>query len=251
MSEYTADNVIGRWDARASDYAAKCSKHGDTNKAVLLTPVLLTMLGDVDGKKVLDAGCGEGFLSRLMAERGARVVAVDYSSEMLKIARERTPESAHIDYQYANLERLDALSAGTFDITVSCAVLHDVPDYESALKEICRVTSPRGFVLVAIMHPCFSSDGGWVRDEDGKKLHWKIDNYFREGAFEVPLFPNADRNPINFNRTLTSYYRAIRSAGLKVDDIVEPMPSPSAIEKHPEYVHDLRMSHYLVLKLIR
>ena len=40
---------------------------------------------------------------------------------------------------------------------------------------------------LAVTHPCFSSDGGWVKDSKGKKLDWKIDNYFYERGFEIPL----------------------------------------------------------------
>jgi ubiquinone/menaquinone biosynthesis C-methylase UbiE len=249
MHDLTAEKVIERWDLCAEQYAAGCSKYGDINREILLTPVILSMLGSVEGKSILDAGCGEGFLSRLMAERGAFVTAVDYSEGLLEIARERTADDARIGYLYANLECLDMLDDGAFDIAVSCVVIQGVLDYQAAIREMYRLLCPGGACILALTHPCFSSDGGWVKDSNGKKLYWKIDNYFHERGFEVLWPPGSDNSPINFHRTLTSYFRAIAGAGFKIEGLVEPHPSQEAIEKHPRFVDDLRMSHFLVFRL--
>ena len=249
MQDLGAEEAIRRWDLHAEQFTALYSKYGDINRKVLLTPVILEMLGRVVGRNILDAGCGEGFLSRLMAERGASVTAVDYSGKLLEIARERTADDLRIDYLHANLEHLDMLNDDTFDIVVSCIVVQSVPDYQAAIKEMYRVLQLGGTCILAMTHPCFSSDGGWVRDAKGKKLYWKIDNYFYERGFETAWPPGSDNNPINFHRTLTSYFRTIVDTGFVVKDLMEPYPSQEAIREHPNFIDDLRMSHFLVFKL--
>lgn len=249
MHDFRAEEVIKRWDLSAEQYAALYSKYGDINREVLLTPAILKMLGRVVGKNILDAGCGEGFLSRLMAERGASVTAADYSGKMLEIARECTAADLRIDYLHANLEHLDMLNDDTFDIVVSCVVVQGIPDYQAAIKEMYRVLQPGGTCILAMTHPCFSSDGGWVKDAKGKKLYWKIDSYFYERGFETAWPPDSDNNPINFHRTLTSYFRTIIGTGFMVEDLMEPYPSQEAIGRHPHFIDDLRMSHFLVFKL--
>lgn len=249
MHDFKADEIIKRWDLSAELVASYSSKYGDINKEVLLTPVLLEMLGGVENEDVLDAGCGEGFLSRLMAERGSIVTAVDYSARLLEIAKERTTDDLRIEYLHANLERLDMLRDDTFDVVVSCVVIQDVPDYQAAVKEMYRVLRPGGVCILAMAHPCFSSDGGWVKDSKGRKQYWKIDNYFYERGFEIPLTSNTDANPIGFHRTLTSYFRTIIDTGFIVEDMTEPYPTQEAIEKHPDFIDDLRMTHFLVFKL--
>lgn len=249
MPDHKAEELIKRWDRSAELCAGYSSEYGDINKEVLLTPLILEMLGQVAGRRVLDAGCGEGFLSRLLARRGASVMAVDYSRKLLEIARERTTADLQIDYLHANLERLDMLDDEAFEAVVSCVVVQAIPDYRAAVGEMCRVLGPGGMCILAIPHPCFSSDGSWVKDAEGEKLYWKIDNYFYERAFEIPLVPGSDHNPIDFHRTLTSYYRTILDAGFVVKDLVEPYPSPEAIEKYPQFIDDLRMSHFLVFEL--
>lgn len=249
MSKLSAEEAAKRWDENAEIYAELTKRYGDINKEVLLTPNLLEMLGDLAGKRVLDAGCGEGFLSRLMTERGASVLAVDYAEGMLAIARERTPPDLGIDYRLANLEKLDGLQAETFGLVVSSMVIQDLPDYEAAIAEIYRVLHSGGRCVMAIAHPCFSSDGAWERGADGRKLYWKVDNYFDERPVEMHWPPEAKSKLIYFHRTLTSYFRAFKSAGFEIMDLLEPAPSPEAIEKYPHFADDLRMTHFLIFNL--
>ena len=136
LYDLNTEEIIERWDRSADQYAADCSQLGDLNREVLLTPVILEILGRVVGKYILDAGCGEGFLSRLLAERGAFLTEVDYAGKLLEIARERTADELRIEYIQANLEQLDMLEENMFDIIVSCIVIQDVMDYQAALKEM-------------------------------------------------------------------------------------------------------------------
>nr|WP_130859859.1 methyltransferase domain-containing protein [Gracilibacillus phocaeensis] len=82
----STEEAIKRWDRFADQYAKTHAAHGDIHKEVLLNPVLFKLLGDVKGKRILDAGCGEGYLSRKLAQSGAKVTAVDYAERMLEIA---------------------------------------------------------------------------------------------------------------------------------------------------------------------
>ena len=177
------------------------------------------------------------------------MVAIDYSERLLEFASERTPHDLQIEYRHANFEKLDLFGAESFDLVVSVAALNDIADYESAVREAYRVLVRGEAVLLALLHPCFSADGGWVRDAEGRKRHWKVDNYFREIASEQRLSRDAARQPLYFHRTLTSYFRTLLSSGFQIEALVEPHPSQAALEKFPEYADDLRMSHYLVLVL--
>lgn len=249
MPNLSADDVIEGWDRNAEKMAGYVSEMGDRNKEILLTPLVLNWLGEIKNKEILDAGCGEGFLSRLMAKRGARVTGIDYSAKMLKIARERTPPDLKISFRHLNLENLNPIPDASYDLIVSLLTLQDVPDYEAVLKELHRVLRPDGRFFLAFTHPCFTSDGSWGRDENGKKMYWKTDRYFLERPVEMRLDPDSDENPIGFHRTLSSYYRAIKNTGFIINDLLEPIPSPEAIEKHPNFADDLRMCHFIVFDL--
>ena len=244
-----ANEAIKRWDVNALEYAEGMGEFGDHNKEHVLNPVLFELIGEVDGLDVLDAGCGEGYVSRALAKNGARVVAVDYSKELLTIARTRTPDDADITYTHANVESLDGVADQAFDMVVSSMVLMDLPDYVSALGEMRRVLKDDGRIVLVIAHPCFTSEGIWHRDESGKKLFWRIDNYFHETA--RPQYPTlkVEGEMHYFHRTLTSYFKAFKTAGLSVDRLVEPHPSDEVIAKIPNFANDLRMSHFIVFEL--
>src|SRR5579875_512278 len=73
----TLDNhaVIAAW-AAATDHLDDFGEEGDFTRQHLLNPAIFALLGLVDGRTILDAGCGQGYLCRLLAKRGARITGV-------------------------------------------------------------------------------------------------------------------------------------------------------------------------------
>jgi len=228
------------------------TEEGDKHRIVLLNPVLHQLLDSVKGKKILDAGCGEGYLSRFLAKQGAFVTGVDFSEEMLAIARERTKPALGIRYVHGNCENMDFLDIESFDIIVSNMVLQDLSDHKAALRSMYRVLVDRGHLIFSISHPCFSTpNSGWVRDNRGEKLYWKVDKYFEEGAFEQAWPPNTGEGLLLFHRTLSTYLKALLNVGFELLDVVEPKPSEEMLSRYPEFRNDLRMSHFIVFKAIK
>jgi ubiquinone/menaquinone biosynthesis C-methylase UbiE len=107
----------------------------------------LVRLSIQPGDRVLDVGCGTGVLLAGLAEScpGARLVGIDPVPEMLAIARRRVP--AHVELREGRAERIPAAD-GSFDLVVSCNMLHYVGDPSSALREMTRVLRPGGRVLI-------------------------------------------------------------------------------------------------------
>lgn len=73
----TNDDIIAAWSAAANAHADGFGEEGDEPRRLLLNPAIFAMLGKVRGQRILDAGCGQGYLARLLAQRGARVVGVE------------------------------------------------------------------------------------------------------------------------------------------------------------------------------
>ena len=246
-----AEQAITGWNENAQRYADAAGEYGDHNKENVLNPVLFDLMGDVRAMRVLDAGCGEGYLSRLIARQGAEVVGVDLSQDLLEIAKRRTPKESKIAYLHANVEALNGVADRTFDLAVSSMVLMDVPDHMSALHEIRRTLKDDGKLILAIAHPCFTSDGTWHRSECGEKLFWRTDNYFHETARPQQPMPDVKGTIHYFHRTLTTYFRSFKQAGFFVEELVEPRPSEDVIVRNPGFRNDLRMSHFIVFRLCK
>ncbi len=83
--------------------------------------------------EALEIGCGMGAFSRRLAKRSRRVVALDLSSQMIRIARERSQEFSNIDFQVADVMTWD-FPEESFDCVASIATLHHLPLAEMLLR---------------------------------------------------------------------------------------------------------------------
>lgn len=249
-SPYDSDEAIRRWDLLARYIVPYMDpEEGDPHRVVLLNPALFQLLPDVNGKRVLDAGCGEGYLCRKLAKLGALVTGVDYSRELLAIAGERTDPDLAIHYLYGNCEHMDFLDAGSFDVIVSNMVLMDLSDHRAALEGFHRLLVAGGILVFSISHPCFATPGsGWVKDDDGNKLCWKVDHYFEESPYEQPAPPGTQEGPLLFHRTLSNYIRTLLQTGFTLLDVIEPKPAEDMLGRYPRFRDDFRMSHFIVFK---
>jgi len=103
------------------------AKRPDTDPFGLLMP-MLELLGDITNRRVLDAGCGEGYLARALADRGARVTGIDLSPRLIEQARDKDPDG-RIDYQVADLSQTLPAMAGSFHAAASAVIDRHVADY--------------------------------------------------------------------------------------------------------------------------
>src|SRR5215831_2156327 len=86
--EFSEEDVARYWNDNAASWAEQVRRGEDIAREWLNNPSFLGFIGDLSGKDVLDAGCGEGYNTRILARRGARVTGVDISERMLGHARE-------------------------------------------------------------------------------------------------------------------------------------------------------------------
>ncbi|RCW62576.1 class I SAM-dependent methyltransferase [Saliterribacillus persicus] len=245
---FDTEEAIKRWNKFADIYASKHFEQGDLHKEIFLNPTLFTLMGKIEKKNVLDAGCGEGYLSRLISKEGAVVTAVDYSPRMLEIAKSRTENEQMIEYKHGNLEHLNIFEDKCFDIIISNMVVQDLENYESAFQEMYRLLEDGGNLIFSILHPCFVTPGsGWEKTENGEKLYWKVDKYFYEGVYEQAL--GDEEKMLFFHRTLTTYINTLIKTGFTIESIVEPKPSNKMLEKYPSFEEDYRCADFIVFKL--
>lgn len=105
------------------------------------------LLGDIQGKTVLDFGCGAGEHSLLLAAKGARVIGIDISPELIEIARLRLKlNRLATDFRIASAYATGLLSASV-DIVFCISILHHL-DLEQARPEVLRVLKPGGILIV-------------------------------------------------------------------------------------------------------
>jgi SAM-dependent methyltransferase len=110
--------------------------------------LILDLMGELAGCRVLDAGCGDGALARLAASRGAEVTGIDSDPAMLAAARRRAAKAgAAATFLEGRVEHLPFPNA-SFDIIAAVTVLCFVADAAGAVAEMARVLRPGGRLVL-------------------------------------------------------------------------------------------------------
>jgi len=233
------------WEELSDWYDQKQGETGDLWHRTLIDPALLRIIGDCRGKDVLDLGCGNGYLSRRFARRGARVIAVDMSPSMIKNAKARDTGS-DVRYLCSDADRLKGVPSAKFDVVFANMSLMDMKDAEGALGEAARVLKKGGRFVASISHPCFDvmSNSGWVAEKVMGRpplIFRKVRGYRSQFSKRIPWNTGGGSKgyTVGYHRPLSWYARVLHSKGLAITALEEPEPSQEFIEKEQELQGDL------------
>lgn len=113
----------------------------------------------LQGRQVLDVGCGGGILSDSLARQGAEVLGIDLSTKALKVAQLHALEAAtpHVAYQEISVEELAAARPASFDVVTCMEMLEHVPSPASVVESCARLVKPGGWVFFSTIHRNFKS----------------------------------------------------------------------------------------------
>ncbi len=234
---------IGFWDKAAKNYSAYLQK-GNNDWVRIYRPVIDELLGEVCGKRVLDAGCGEGYYSRRLSPQGAFVAGIDGSKKMITLARSKNSE-AEVNYQVMDLTQKLDFKEAQFDIVLANMVLMDIPRIDIVIAEFARILKENGILVFCITHPCFF-DSEWVSDEKGRKLYKPISDYLNDKVEELNFWGKT----LHYHKPLSAYFNALEHNGFSVVSLREPVPSDEVLEKHPDWEYHKRVPSFIVVKAI-
>ncbi len=176
-------------------------------------PAMIRLAGDVDGRRVLDAGCGSGPLSAALCAKGAIMTGFDSSPAMVDLARQRLGEGAVL--HVADLSRPLPFADGAFDDVVSSLVLHYLRDWTAPLAELRRVLRPGGRLILSVNHPLLH-----------KLLNQSADYFAITRYSEEYSFNGQSAELTYWHRPLHSMTDAFTEAGFRISVISEPPASP-------------------------
>lgn len=210
---------------------------------------LKTLLPDFQGKTLLDLGCGYGWHCIYAAEQGAeRIVGVDLSEKMLETARAKTTDD-RITYQRCAMEDIE-FEPESFDIVLSSLALHYVENFEIIVKKVHTILKQGGAFLFSAEHPVFTAYGtqDWYYDENGKILHFPVDNYYYEGKRTATFL---GEEVVKYHKTLTTYLNSLLENGFEIRRIVEPQPTQEMIEAVEGMKDEMRRPMMLIVSAVK
>lgn len=220
------------------DFAGRFEQHAQTSvwNAEYDRPAVLSLLPEIDGKRVFDAGCGPGIYAAELVGRGASVVACDASGEMVQLARKRVP-AAEV-HQHDLNQPLDFLADASVDAIVSALVWHYIDNRVGALREFHRVLRDDGRVVISCGHPTddWLRHGGSYFAVEKKAEYWEsLDVTF--GSWRMPLTVLCDE---------------FADAGFVIERLLEPQPTAEVEQVDPETYEQLTTAPgFIVFRLRR
>lgn len=202
------------------------------------------LLPDLQGKSVLDLGCGFGWHCRYAREQhAAEVVGVDISAKMLESAREQTDDPA-ITYLQAPIEDID-FPDGHFDVVLSSLAFHYVQSFDAVCQKVHSCLKQGGSFVFSVEHPIFTSrpEQEWILDDQGSPLYWPVDHYQDEGVRNTTFLTD---HVIKYHRTLSTYINDLIRTGFAITAVREPLPDPKLMH-HPGMKDETRRPMFLIL----
>ncbi len=198
-------------------------------------PACLELLGDVRGKRVLDAACGPGLYAAELLRRGGAVTGFDASPRMIEICRDRAQAGTFRVHDLGS--PLSWLPDGSFDLVLCALAIEYVDDRVAALRELRRVLRPDGALVLSRQHPT----GDWLR-HGGSYFDVRLISETWSKGWQVSYWL----------APLEVTCREIFEAGFLIERLTEPRPEPAAEALDPEEYEKLSVEPrgFLAFRLV-
>ena len=212
---------------------------------MLEKPALFSLAPVLDGKRVLDLGCGCGENCAEFFRRGAAsVTGLDISENMLSVARAEQPNAVFLRADICELPAFDE----PFDVVFSSLAVHYVRDFLKLCADVFSLLTPGGFFIFSQENPLTtapSADEIWTRDETGKVLYYNLSEYSVSGKRTIRWFVDG---VVKYHRTFSDIVNALAGAGFVITAMREPIPSAKELKRDPSLAPKLHKPDFLVVQ---
>ncbi|MDS0526562.1 class I SAM-dependent methyltransferase [Clostridium sp. SHJSY1] len=176
-------------------------------------PGTLSLLPDVKGKRVLDAGCAAGWYTKWLLDNGAQVISIDFSENMIEMTKKRVGNKAEIIRADLN-NTLDFIEDKSIDIIVSLLTLHYLKSWDIAMGEFHRILKDGGQLIFSVHHPFMDF------------TVFNRENYFLTELLEDEWNTTNGKVKVQFyRRPLSNIIEAVTGSGFVIEKLLEPMPT--------------------------
>jgi ubiquinone/menaquinone biosynthesis C-methylase UbiE len=194
----------------------------------LPTETELRLLGTLEGKRVLDLGCGAGHAAVAFARAGAKVIAVDPSAEQLDATREAAEAAGvRVELQHAGLAELAFVRGDGIDLVWSSYALAEVTDLDRVFRQVHRVLRAEAPIVFTLPHPAFTMfvAGPGRLDPPTGSPPAPQRSYHEAATYTVDR--GGDR-VTDTPRTISSIFTSLARANFRVDHLLEPRADRAA-----------------------
>lgn len=202
----------------------------------VILPNLLALIGETEGEVICDLACGQGWVARELARRGAQVTGLDLAPNLLALARGyEQQEPLGIIYVQGDAQSADPLNDNQFTGCVCVMALINIADLHAAFQSIRRILQPGGWFVFAIPHPCFETPHAqWISLPDPEHtLGRVVTSYFDERQWSSTNPEGVRSRVADHHRMLSTYLNTLYASGFVLERVIEPGPSARQAERVP------------------
>lgn len=190
----------------------------------VVKPNLVRILGDVSRKNILDLGCGQGYFSRLFAQKGANVSGVDVSPELIEKASQRSGD-LKIRYVVSPAEDLFSFANQSQDIVFSVLAMQNMRELDRVISEVKRILKMNGRFVFILNHPAFRvpQDSDWYFNVENKKQGRVVTRYMSEATVKIDMHPGSTQKTFtySFHRPLQVFMKWMAKNNLAITRLEE------------------------------
>lgn len=210
-------------------------------------PAVRSLISNLDGKRVLDLGCGTGNFAMYCVKKGAaKVVGVDISEKMIERAKNFNHHEK-ITYICTAMEEFE-YTGSYFDLVTSSLAIGYIKDYDGICAKISKLLKKNGECIISLEHPITTArkaKNNWITDEKGRRIHFAVDHYQDEGERRIDWYVE---NVIVYHRTFSTIINTMIAHGLTIERVLEPLPTEEGLQKLPKMANEWRRPSFLIVK---
>lgn len=242
------------WNTAAKAYE-EFNNSPDSYSYNIEWPCIKELLPDMNGKTILDLGCGTGIFTFLLEQHiPARLVGIDLSEEMLEIANKKAVDRKSIaQFHLGDAEKFGDYTNDVFDLIFSSTMTHYIENLDMFFENISKCLKSEGICVLSVIHPVYSAmypvENGDAFPTDEQ---WAV-RYLDHGkrSYIQPWIEYNDDyvNQLSrsYHHTFGDYVNAIVNAGLCVKKVREPMPPECwKNEAFARYDHFIETPTYMI-----
>ena len=209
---------------------------------IIEKPILLELIGNVAGKRILDLGCGDAEIGvELLQQDGASYLGVEGSENMTLAAAENL-EGTTGQVIHSSMEEWQP-QPEQYDLVLSRFALHYLADLRSVFAKVHDSLVPGGKFIFSVQHPVLTSSTKSA-EGSGRRTDWVVDDYFSQGERAEPWI---GKKVIKYHRTIEEYFQLMLQAGFAVDDFREGTPRAENFSSNEEYERRMRIPLVLMI----
>lgn len=238
------DRARAAWERNAGHWDDYFGDRGNLFHQMLIEPAVENLLNIGSDEYILDIACGNGVLSRRLADLGARVLAFDFSEEFIRRARARGTRDGRIEYRVidaTDVDQLLSLGRNRFDAAVANMAVMDMSTIDALFEGVRAVLKPTGRFVFSLTHPCFNATGTSVMAEraEGADGRMRVTHSIRVHTYLTPTsalgigIEGQPQAQLYFHRSLSTLLKKCFEVGMCVDGIEEPAFPASDVEHPP------------------